>query len=117
MLQTGSWAVQTAGLNSGLLIPLQTGLAESVRCNFTLTEHRVSSLWTSIQWRASGSPCNFSVIYSSDTSKSLWCSIIQIDNTTYGCNAKDLQAGTTYHFRIVSLDGEESSVVLQTGKV
>ncbi|XP_063111208.1 receptor-type tyrosine-protein phosphatase beta isoform X3 [Cavia porcellus] len=92
----------------------ETGLAESVRCNFTLTEHRVSSLWTSIQWRASGSPCNFSVIYSSDTSKSLWCSIIQIDNTTYGCNAKDLQAGTTYHFRIVSLDGEESSVVLQT---
>lgn len=41
---------------------------------------------------------------------------MQIDNTTYECKPKDLQAGTIYNFRIVSLDGEERVVVLQTGK-
>ncbi|XP_005374368.1 PREDICTED: receptor-type tyrosine-protein phosphatase beta isoform X1 [Chinchilla lanigera] len=92
----------------------ETGLAESVRCNFTLTEHRVSDRWLSIQWRTLGSPCNFSVIYSSDTSRSMSCLTMQIDNTTYECSPRDLQAGTTYHVRIVSLDGEERSVVLQT---
>ncbi|XP_004632270.1 receptor-type tyrosine-protein phosphatase beta [Octodon degus] len=92
----------------------ETGLVESVRCNFTLTEHTVSSQWLSIQWRTLGSPCNFSVIYSSDSSRPAWCHPFQIDNTTYGCNPKDLQAGTTYTFRIISLDGEERSVVLQT---
>ncbi|XP_015338496.1 receptor-type tyrosine-protein phosphatase beta isoform X2 [Marmota marmota marmota] len=92
----------------------ETGLAESVRCNFTLTESRVSSLSVSIQWRTLGSPCNFSLIYSGDTSGPSWCHPIQIDNTTYGCTPKDLQAGTIYNFRIVSLDGEERTVVLQT---
>ncbi|XP_019062084.1 receptor-type tyrosine-protein phosphatase beta isoform X1 [Fukomys damarensis] len=92
----------------------ETGLAELERCNFTLRESRTSSLWASVQWRTLGSPCNFSVIYSSDTSSSMWCHVSRIDNTTYGCNPKDLQAGTTYNFRIVSLDGEERSVVLQT---
>lgn len=96
---------------------LQTGLAELERCNFTLRDSRTSSLWASVQWRTLGSPCNFSVIYSSDTSRSRWCHVSRIDNTTYGCNPKDLQAGTTYNFRIVSLDGEERSVVLQTGNV
>uniref|UniRef100_A0A5F9DTR3 Receptor-type tyrosine-protein phosphatase beta n=1 Tax=Oryctolagus cuniculus TaxID=9986 RepID=A0A5F9DTR3_RABIT len=93
---------------------LQTGLAEPVRCNFTLTESKVSSRSVSLQWRTLGSPCNFSLIYSSDASAAAWCHPDRIDNTTYGCNPKDLQAGTIYHFRIVSLDGEEKTVVLQT---
>ncbi|XP_040846008.1 receptor-type tyrosine-protein phosphatase beta isoform X2 [Ochotona curzoniae] len=93
---------------------LQIGLAEPMRCNFTLTESRVSSRSVSLQWRSSGSPCNFSLSYGSDTSGAEWCHPIRIDNTTFGCNPQDLQAGTTYHFRIVSLDGEEKTVVLQT---
>ncbi|XP_062059209.1 receptor-type tyrosine-protein phosphatase beta isoform X2 [Lepus europaeus] len=92
----------------------ETGLAEPVRCNFTLTESKVSSRSVSLQWRTLGSPCNFSLIYSSDASGAAWCHPIRIDNITYGCNPKDLQAGTIYHFRIVSLDGEEKTVVLQT---
>lgn len=98
------------------LIPLQTGLGEPVKCNFTVTESRVSSRSVSLQWRTLGSPCNFSLIYNNDTSEVAWCHPMQIDNTTYGCNPKDLQAGTIYHFRIVSLDGEERTEVLQTGK-
>ncbi|VCX31408.1 unnamed protein product, partial [Gulo gulo] len=93
---------------------LQTGLGEPVRCNFTLTESKVFSRSASLQWRTLGSPCNFSLIYSSDTSGVAWCHPTRIDNTTYGCYPKDLQAGTTYNFRIVSLDGEERTVVLQT---
>ncbi|OBS82207.1 hypothetical protein A6R68_23805, partial [Neotoma lepida] len=71
---------------------LQAGLAELVRCNFTLLESKVSSLSASIQWRTFGSPCNFSLIYSSDTSGPAWCDPIRIDNITYGCNPEDLQA-------------------------
>uniref|UniRef100_A0A8C5P154 protein-tyrosine-phosphatase n=1 Tax=Jaculus jaculus TaxID=51337 RepID=A0A8C5P154_JACJA len=93
---------------------LQTGLGDPVRCNFTLLESSVSSLEAFVQWRTLGSPCNFSLIYSSDTSGPLWCHPIRTDNITYGCNPKDLQAGTMYNFRIVSLDGEERTVVLQT---
>lgn len=104
------------GLNLCFLILLQTGVAEQVKCNFTVLESKVSSLSVSIQWRTFGSPCNFSLIYSSDTSGPLWCHPILIDNFTYGCDPKDLQAGTIYNFRIVSLDGEERSLVLQTGK-
>nr|XP_045009544.1 receptor-type tyrosine-protein phosphatase beta isoform X3 [Jaculus jaculus] len=92
----------------------ETGLGEPVRCNFTLLESSVSSLEAFVQWRTLGSPCNFSLIYSSDTSGPLWCHPIRTDNITYGCNPKDLQAGTMYNFRIVSLDGEERTVVLQT---
>ncbi|XP_026355815.2 receptor-type tyrosine-protein phosphatase beta isoform X2 [Ursus arctos] len=92
----------------------QTGLGEPVRCNFTLTESKVSSRSASLQWRTLGSSCNFSLIYSSDTSGVAWCHPTRIDNTTYGCYPKDLQAGTTYNFRIVSLDGEARTVVLQT---
>lgn len=95
-------------------ITTETGVAEQVKCNFTLLESRVSSLSASIQWRTFASPCNFSLIYSSDTSGPMWCHPIRIDNFTYGCNPKDLQAGTVYNFRIVSLDGEESTLVLQT---
>uniref|UniRef100_A0A8C3YS18 protein-tyrosine-phosphatase n=1 Tax=Catagonus wagneri TaxID=51154 RepID=A0A8C3YS18_9CETA len=93
---------------------LQTGLGEPVRCNFTLTESRVYSRSVSLQWRTLASPCNFSLTYSSDTSGVAWCHPVRIDNTTYGCNPKDLQAGTIYNFRIVSLNGEEKTVVLQT---
>lgn len=104
------------GLNLCSLILSQTGAAEQVKCNFTLLESRVSSSSASIQWRTVGAPCNFSLIYSSDTSGPIWCHPIRIDNITYGCNPKDLQAGTIYNFRIVSLDGEERTLVLQTGK-
>uniref|UniRef100_A0A8C0DVE8 Receptor-type tyrosine-protein phosphatase beta n=1 Tax=Balaenoptera musculus TaxID=9771 RepID=A0A8C0DVE8_BALMU len=93
---------------------LQTGLGEPVRCNFTLTESRVSSRSVSLQWRTMASPCNFSLICSSDTSWVACCHPVRIDNTTYGCNPKDLQAGTIYNFSIMSLDGEERTVVLQT---
>uniref|UniRef100_A0A8C9E671 protein-tyrosine-phosphatase n=1 Tax=Phocoena sinus TaxID=42100 RepID=A0A8C9E671_PHOSS len=93
---------------------LQTGLGEPVRCNFTLTESRVSSRSVSLQWRTLASPCNFSLICSSDTSWVACCHPVRIDNTTYGCNPKDLQAGTIYNFSIMSLDGEEKTVVLQT---
>ncbi|XP_007463602.1 PREDICTED: receptor-type tyrosine-protein phosphatase beta isoform X3 [Lipotes vexillifer] len=93
---------------------LQTGLGEPVRCNFTLTESRVSSRSVSLQWRTLASPCNFSLICSSDTSGVACCHPVRIDNTTYGCNPKDLQAGTIYNFSIMSLDGEEKTVVLQT---
>ncbi|XP_048215432.1 receptor-type tyrosine-protein phosphatase beta isoform X1 [Perognathus longimembris pacificus] len=93
----------------------EAGLAEPVRCNFTVMESRISSQAVSLQWKTTfGSSCNFSVLYSSETSRAAWCSPIQIDNTTYGCNPRDLHAGTTYNFKIVSLDGEESTVVLQT---
>ncbi|KAM5288772.1 receptor-type tyrosine-protein phosphatase beta [Ctenodactylus gundi] len=92
----------------------ETALTEPVRCNFTLTESRVSSRWASLQWRTSGSPCNFSLIYTSDTLGTAWCHPVRTDNTTYGCNPKDLQAGTVYNFRIISLDGEETTVTLQT---
>lgn len=92
----------------------ETGVAEQVKCNFTVLESKVSSLSASIQWRTFRSPCNFSLIYSSDTSGPLWCHPILIDNFTYGCDPKDLQAGTIYNFRIVSLDGEERSLILQT---
>ncbi|XP_045147827.1 receptor-type tyrosine-protein phosphatase beta isoform X1 [Echinops telfairi] len=94
--------------------PEETGLGEPGRCNFTLMEPRVSSHAMSLQWRTLGSPCNFSLIYNSDTSGTAWCYPVQIDNTTYECNPKDLQAGTIYHLRIVSLDGEERTVTLQT---
>ncbi|XP_012575988.1 PREDICTED: receptor-type tyrosine-protein phosphatase beta isoform X2 [Condylura cristata] len=93
---------------------LQTVLGEPVRCNFTLTESRVSNQSVSLQWRSLGSHCNFSLIYSSDVSGVASCHPERIDNTTYGCDLKDLQAGTIYNFRIVSLDGEERTVVLQT---
>lgn len=93
---------------------LQTGLGERARCNFTVTESRVFSQSASLQWRTLGSPCNFSLIYNSDTSGFVRCHPIQIDNTTYECKPKDLQPGTTYNFRIVSLDGEERIEVLQT---
>ncbi|XP_037369891.1 receptor-type tyrosine-protein phosphatase beta isoform X2 [Talpa occidentalis] len=93
---------------------LQTVLGEPVRCNFTLMESRVSNQSASLQWRTLGSHCNFSLIYSSDTSGVASCHPTRIDNTTYGCNLKDLQAGTIYNFRIVSLDGEEKIGVLQT---
>lgn len=99
-----------------VLLPFQTGLGEPVRCNFTLTESRVSSRSVSLQWRTLASPCNFSLICSSDTSGVACCHPVRIDNTTYGCNPKDLQAGTIYNFSIMSLDGEEKTVVLQTGK-
>ncbi|XP_014642207.1 PREDICTED: receptor-type tyrosine-protein phosphatase beta [Ceratotherium simum simum] len=92
----------------------ETGVGEPQRCNFTLTESRVSSQSVSLRWRTLGSPCNFSLIYSSDTSNVTFCHPMRIDNTTYGCNPKDLQAGTVYNFRIVSLDGEEKTVILQT---
>uniref|UniRef100_A0A8C9C648 protein-tyrosine-phosphatase n=1 Tax=Phocoena sinus TaxID=42100 RepID=A0A8C9C648_PHOSS len=92
----------------------ETGLGEPVRCNFTLTESRVSSRSVSLQWRTLASPCNFSLICSSDTSWVACCHPVRIDNTTYGCNPKDLQAGTIYNFSIMSLDGEEKTVVLQT---
>ncbi|XP_060021320.1 receptor-type tyrosine-protein phosphatase beta isoform X2 [Lagenorhynchus albirostris] len=92
----------------------ETGLGEPVRCNFTLTESRVSSRSVSLQWRTLASPCNFSLICSSDTSGVACCHPVRIDNTTYGCNPKDLQAGTIYNFSIMSLDGEEKTVVLQT---
>lgn len=104
------------GLQLLSLVPLQTALGEPVRCNFTVTESRVSSRSASLQWRTLGSPCNFSLIYSSDTSGVTRCHLTRIDNTTYECNPKDLQAGTTYNFRIVPLDGDERTVVLQTGK-
>ncbi|XP_039721950.1 receptor-type tyrosine-protein phosphatase beta isoform X2 [Pteropus medius] len=93
---------------------LQTGLGEQVRCNFTVTESRVFSRSASLQWRTLGPPCNFSLIYSSDTSGFVRCHPIQIDNTTYECKPKDLQPGTIYNFRILSLDGEERIEVLQT---
>ncbi|XP_054436081.1 receptor-type tyrosine-protein phosphatase beta isoform X2 [Pteronotus mesoamericanus] len=93
---------------------LQTGLGEPVRCNFTVTDSRISSRSASIQWRTLGPPCNFSLFYSSDTSGIMQCHPMRIDNTTYECNLKDLQAGTTYSFRIVPQDGEEKAVVLQT---
>ncbi|XP_067553438.1 receptor-type tyrosine-protein phosphatase beta isoform X2 [Pseudorca crassidens] len=92
----------------------ETGLGEPVRCNFTLTESRVSSQSVSLQWRTLASPCNFSLICSSDTSGVACCHPVRIDNTIYGCNPKDLQAGTIYNFSIMSLDGEEKTVVLQT---
>ncbi|KAM8803712.1 receptor-type tyrosine-protein phosphatase beta isoform 2-T2 [Rhynchonycteris naso] len=92
----------------------ETGLGEPVRCNFTVIESRVSSRSASLQWRTLGPPCNFSFIYSSDTSGFTKCQPMRIDNTTYECNPKDLQAGTIYNFRIVSLDGEERTVILQT---
>lgn len=110
-LYTSDW-----GLNPCSLVLLQAGLAELERCNFTLLEPRISSFSASIQWRTLGSPCNFSLIYSSDTSGPALCLPIRIDNITYGCNPEDLQAGTLYNFRIVSLDGEERTLVLQTGK-
>uniref|UniRef100_A0ABI7X0M7 protein-tyrosine-phosphatase n=1 Tax=Felis catus TaxID=9685 RepID=A0ABI7X0M7_FELCA len=93
---------------------LQAGLGEPVRCNVTLTESKVSSRSVSLQWRTLGSPCNFSLIYSSDMSGVALCHPTRIDNFTYGCYPKDLQAGTIYNFRIVSLDRRERTVVLQT---
>lgn len=99
-----------------VLVPLQTGLGEPVRCNFTLTDARVSSRAVSLQWRTLAFPCNFNLSYRSDTSGVAWCHPARIDNTTYGCNTKDLQAGTIYNFTIMSLDGEKKTVVLQTGK-
>ncbi|XP_020947647.1 receptor-type tyrosine-protein phosphatase beta isoform X2 [Sus scrofa] len=115
-------SLQTAGITSWVPWTTQpfsstteeTGLGEQVRCNFTLTESRVSNRSVSLQWRTLASPCNFSLTYSSDTSRVAWCHPVRIDNTTYGCNPKDLQAGTIYNFRIVSLTGEEKTVVLQT---
>lgn len=104
------------GLQLLSLVPLQTGLGEPARCNFTVTESRVSSRAASLQWRTLGPPCNFSLIYSNDTSRFTRCHPVRIDNTTYECNPTDLQAGTIYNFRIVALDGEERTVVLQTGK-
>lgn len=93
---------------------LQVGLGEPVKCNFTVTESMVFSRSASLQWRTLGPPCNFSLMYSSDTSQFARCHPLQIDNTTYECKPKDLQAGTIYNFRIVPLDGEERIVVLQT---
>ncbi|KAM6215978.1 receptor-type tyrosine-protein phosphatase beta [Rhynchocyon petersi] len=93
---------------------LQAGAGEPVRCNVTQLETRVFSRSVSLQWRTLGSPCNFSLIYNSDTSGTAWCYPVQIDNFTYECNPKDLQAGTVYNLRIVSLDGEETTVSLQT---
>ncbi|XP_036988030.2 receptor-type tyrosine-protein phosphatase beta isoform X1 [Artibeus jamaicensis] len=92
----------------------ETRLGEPVRCNFTVTESRVSSRSASIQWRTLGPPCNFSLIYSSDTPGFTRCHPVRIDTTTYECNPEDLQAGTVYNFTIVPLDGEERTVVLQT---
>ncbi|XP_057597901.1 receptor-type tyrosine-protein phosphatase beta isoform X2 [Hippopotamus amphibius kiboko] len=92
----------------------KTGLGKPVRCNFNLTESRVFSGSVSLQWRTLASPCNFSATCSSDTSVVECCHPVRIDNTTYGCIPKDLQAGTIYNFSITSLDGETKTVVLQT---
>lgn len=109
----GNWVCALQLLS---LVPLQAVLGEPLRCNFTLTESRVSNQSVFLQWRTWGSPCNFSLVYSSDTSGDTWTHPIRIDNTTYEYNPTNLQAGTTYDFRIVSLDGEERTVVLQTGR-
>ncbi|XP_036905344.1 receptor-type tyrosine-protein phosphatase beta isoform X1 [Sturnira hondurensis] len=116
--------LQTTGRTETLWVPWttqpfsstteETRLGEPVRCNFTVTESRVSSQSASIQWRTLGPPCNFSLIYSSDTPGFTRCHPVRIDTTTYECNPEDLQAGTIYNFTIVSLDGEERTVVLQT---
>ncbi|XP_037704134.1 receptor-type tyrosine-protein phosphatase beta isoform X1 [Choloepus didactylus] len=106
------WVPNTTPLFSSTTA--ETGLAEPVRCNFTLKEPRVSSRSVALQWKTLGSPCNFSLIYNYNTSEVVWCHPTQIDNTTYEITLKDLQAGTIYNFRIVSLDGEERTVVLQT---
>ncbi|XP_014919103.2 receptor-type tyrosine-protein phosphatase beta isoform X2 [Acinonyx jubatus] len=122
--QTQHPSLQTTGMTETSWVPWTTrpfsstteeaGLGEPVRCNVTLTESKVSSRSVSLQWRTLGSPCNFSLIYSSDMSGVALCHPTRIDNITYGCYPKDLQAGTIYNFRIVSLDREERTVVLQT---
>uniref|UniRef100_G3UHL8 Protein tyrosine phosphatase receptor type B n=1 Tax=Loxodonta africana TaxID=9785 RepID=G3UHL8_LOXAF len=89
----------------------ETGLVEPVRCNISLTESRVSSRSVFLRWRTLGSPCNFSLTCSNDTESR---NPVQINTTTYEWNSKDLQAGTTYNFTIMSQDGEERTVVLQT---
>ncbi|XP_077769957.1 receptor-type tyrosine-protein phosphatase beta isoform X2 [Canis aureus] len=92
----------------------QAGPGQPVRCNVTVTESAAASRSASLRWRTSGSPCNFSLAYGSDTAGVAWCHPTRMDNATYGCHPEDLQAGTLYHFRIVSLDGEETTVLLQT---
>ncbi|XP_043821143.1 receptor-type tyrosine-protein phosphatase beta isoform X2 [Dromiciops gliroides] len=92
----------------------ESGLGEPLRCDINLTQAKVSSRSASLRWNTEGSPCNFSLIYNSDTSGRVPCYPLRIDNHTYECNPEDLQAGTTYHFRIESQDGDTKAISLQT---
>ncbi|XP_056656711.1 receptor-type tyrosine-protein phosphatase beta isoform X2 [Monodelphis domestica] len=93
---------------------MQSGLGEPPRCNINQTQAKVSSQSARLRWSTEGSPCNFSLIYNSDTSGSALCYPVRVANHTYECNPEDLQAGTVYHFRIVSEDGDEKPISLQT---
>ncbi|XP_074082245.1 receptor-type tyrosine-protein phosphatase beta isoform X1 [Macrotis lagotis] len=93
---------------------VESGLGEPLRCDINLTQAKVSSRSASLRWSTEGSPCNFSLIYTSDTSGSTFCYPLRIANQTYECNPADLEAGTTYHFRIVSQDGDTRDISLQT---
>ncbi|XP_051818434.1 receptor-type tyrosine-protein phosphatase beta [Antechinus flavipes] len=93
---------------------MQNGLGEPLRCDINLTQAKVSSRSASLRWSTEGSPCNFSLISNSDTSGSALCYPMRIANHTYECNPQDLQSGTTYHFRIVSQDGDTRVISLQT---
>uniref|UniRef100_A0A7N4NLI0 protein-tyrosine-phosphatase n=1 Tax=Sarcophilus harrisii TaxID=9305 RepID=A0A7N4NLI0_SARHA len=121
---TGNPYVQMTGITKETWTPTTTqqylsttvenGLGESLRCDINLTQANVSSRSASLRWSTQGSPCNFSLISNSDASGSALCYPMRIANHTYECNPQDLQSGTTYHFRIVSQDGNTRVISLQT---
>ncbi|XP_068938259.1 receptor-type tyrosine-protein phosphatase beta [Petaurus breviceps papuanus] len=106
------WAQTTT--QQYLSTTVESGLGEPLRCDINVTQAKVSSSSANLRWSTEGSPCNFSLIYNSDTSRISLCYPLQIANHTYECNPEDLQAGTTYHFSIVSQDGDTRSISLQT---
>uniref|UniRef100_A0A4W3K8K4 protein-tyrosine-phosphatase n=1 Tax=Callorhinchus milii TaxID=7868 RepID=A0A4W3K8K4_CALMI len=68
-----------------------------------------------VQWTSAGSPCNYSVSYNFNQSRTQTCSPACDWQDHCECELKGLQAGTLYQLRICSLtDGLSANLSLQT---
>ncbi|XP_069084436.1 receptor-type tyrosine-protein phosphatase beta isoform X1 [Pleurodeles waltl] len=88
---------------------------EPLRCTINLTDWSVSSQSFDVKWSSVGHPCNFTLIYTSDSSWDSSCLPVQTSNQSYECRQTGLEAGTVYNLSIVSLlDGEVKNLSLET---
>uniref|UniRef100_A0A4W3JWX4 protein-tyrosine-phosphatase n=1 Tax=Callorhinchus milii TaxID=7868 RepID=A0A4W3JWX4_CALMI len=103
----GNGSVESPGQNGSV------GTAERTPNHLSATSHRTSPS-TSPSHRA-GSPCNYSVSYNFNQSRTQTCSPACDWQDHCECELKGLQAGTLYQLRICSLtDGLSANLSLQT---
>uniref|UniRef100_A0A4W3KJ50 protein-tyrosine-phosphatase n=1 Tax=Callorhinchus milii TaxID=7868 RepID=A0A4W3KJ50_CALMI len=104
--------------STGVYVYNQTekyGTVEAVKCSINVTETRQSWDFIYVQWTSAGSPCNYSVSYNFNQSRTQTCSPACDWQDHCECELKGLQAGTLYQLRICSLtDGLSANLSLQT---